>query len=467
MLGYSYLTQVKTGEAKEAFQKAIEFDKGDPLPRLGMGLAKIREGDLAEGTRELEVAVSLDPGQSLVRSYLGKAYFEGKRAGLDEREYDLAQQADPKDPTSYLYEAITKQTTNRPVEALQDIQEAIELNDNRGVYRSRLMLDQDLAARSASLGRIYSDLGFQDLALVEGWSSVNTDPGNYSAHRLLADSYSALPRHEIARVSELFQSQMLQPLNTTPIQPRLGESSLFLLSAQGPGSLAFNEFNPLFNRDQVNAQGSFLAGEDGTLTGEGILSGIFKKFSFSAGYSGFQTDGFRENNAQDDKIANAFVQAELSPSTSIQAEVRYRKLETGDLQLKFFDDDFNTLQTEKTDGTTVRAGLRQDFGPRFTLLASYMHADKTIDFGAPNPDLAEDFSIDREEKSDSLEGQLLFRGPRVKVVAGAGYFDIDGAETTVFGITDPEFGFTDTTPWTPGSSTPTSTRTPTSLCRAT
>jgi len=44
---------------------------------------------------------------------------------------------------------------------------------------------------------------------------------NYSAHRLLADTYAALPRHEIARVSELFQSQMLQPLNTTPIQPSL------------------------------------------------------------------------------------------------------------------------------------------------------------------------------------------------------------------------------------------------------
>ena len=246
----------------------------------------------------------------------------------------MAKQADPKDPTPWLYDAIAKQTTNRPVEALESVKKAIELNDNRAVYRSRLLLDSDLAARSASLGRIYADLGFQDLGLVEGWNSVNTDPSNYSAHRLLADNYAALPRHEIARVSELFQSQMLQPLNTTPIQPSLGESNLFLISSQGPGALAFNEFNPLFNRDQVNAQGSFLVGEDGTLAGEGILSGIYKKLSFSAGYSGFKTDGFRVNNSQDDKIANAFVQAELSPSTSLQAEVRYRNLETGDLELQ-------------------------------------------------------------------------------------------------------------------------------------
>ena len=126
------------------------------------------------------------------------------------------------------------------------MQQAIELNDNRAVYRSRLLLDADLAARSASLGRIYSDLGFQQLALVEGWKSVNTDPRNFSAHRFLADSYSVLPRHEIARVSELLQSQLLQPINITPIQPRLAESNLFLISAGGPGALSFNEFNPHF-----------------------------------------------------------------------------------------------------------------------------------------------------------------------------------------------------------------------------
>ena len=105
--------------------------------------------------------------------------------------------------------------------------QAIELNDDRAVYRSQLLLDSDLAARSASLARIYSDLGFQDLALVEGWKSVNTDPADYSAHRFLSDSYSVLPRHEIARVSELLQSQLLQPININPVQPHLAESNLY------------------------------------------------------------------------------------------------------------------------------------------------------------------------------------------------------------------------------------------------
>src|SRR5207248_6241881 len=117
----------------------------------------------------------------------------------------------------------------------------------------------------------------------EGWKSVNTDPTSFSAHRFLADTYSVLQRHEIARVSELLQSQLLQPLNMTPIQPRLAESNLFLISAGGPGSLSFNEFNPIFNRNGINFQTSGLAGENSTYAGEGVLSGIYKNVAFSLG----------------------------------------------------------------------------------------------------------------------------------------------------------------------------------------
>ena len=444
VLGYAYLTQVRTREARTAFEKAVELDAADPLARLGLGLARIRDGELTEGSREIEIAVSLDPGQALIRSYLGKAYFEAKRADLDQREYDVAKESDPRDPTPWLYDAIAKQTTNRPVEALRSLQQAIELNDNRAVYRSRLLLDSDLAARSASLGRLYADLGFQNLALVEGWNSVNTDPSNYSAHRLLADSYAALPRHEIARVSELFQSQMLQPLNTTPIQPSLGESSLFLISSQGAGALAFNEFNPLFNRDQVNVQGSFLVGQDATWSGEGIVSGIHNKASFSAGYSGFQTDGFRANSGQEDQIANAFGQLELSPNTSVQVEVRHREQDIGDLELRFLGDDFSLLERQNTKSTNGRVGVRHVFSPSLTVLGSYLHQDKDIAFSLPEPDLAQDFSLDRDERANSVEGQLLFRSGSFKVVGGAGRFDIDDTESLAITIDDPEFGFTDT-----------------------
>ena len=52
----------------------------------------------------------------------------------------------------------------------------IAINDNRAVYRSRLLLDDDLAARGAALGRIYTDIGFQQLAVVEAAKSLSLNP---------------------------------------------------------------------------------------------------------------------------------------------------------------------------------------------------------------------------------------------------------------------------------------------------
>jgi tetratricopeptide (TPR) repeat protein len=427
VLGFAYLTQIKTTDAKRGFTTAIELDQADPLPRLGLGLAIIRDGDLDEGRRQIEIAVSLDPDNALMRSYLGKAYFEEKRDRQAARQYEMAKQLDPRDPTPYFYDAIRKQTTNRPVEALQDMQKAIELNDNRAVYRSRLLLDSDLAARSAALGRIYSDLGFQQLALVEGWKSVNTDPSNFSAHRFLADSYSILPRHEIARVSELLQSQLLQPLNTTPVQPRLAESNLFLISSAGPGTIGFNEFNPLFMRNGINFQSTGLAGQNGTYAGEGVLSGIYKKASFSLGGFHFQTDGWRTNSHQTDIIGNAFLQVEISPETSVQGEYRFKKSERGDIQLRFFPDEFLPSQRFGEERNTARVGLRHSFSSSSVLLGSFIYQNVifTNDIGtAPAPILST--AATRPETATSAEFQHLYLAPYLSLTSGGGYARIRG-----------------------------------------
>jgi tetratricopeptide (TPR) repeat protein len=439
VLGFAYLTQIRTREARQAFEKAIQMDQADPLPRLGLGLAKIRVSGLAEGREDIEIAVSLDPNNSLMRSYLGKAYFEEKRPGLDERQYAVAKELDPKDPTPWFYDAIAKQTTNRPVEALHNLQQAIELNDNRAVYRSRLLLDADLAARSAGLARIYSDLGFQQLALVEGWKSVNTDPTNFSAHRFLADSYAVLPRHEIARVSELLQSQLLQPLNLTPIQPRLAESNLFLISAQGPGALSFNEFNPLFTRDRLTLQVSGLGGEQDTWAGEGVLAGLYRNASFSLGGSHFTTDGFRKNADQRDDIANAFVQLELSPQTSLLSEYRYRRTEQGDLRLRFFPDAFSPSERFEVENHTIRLGGRHAFSPGSLMLGSLSYQDSVTilrDDQPPDPQLR--FSKDKSpEKAFSAELQHLFRSRYFNLTSGAGFFHIDGNIQSTSGLVGP------------------------------
>jgi Flp pilus assembly protein TadD/opacity protein-like surface antigen len=437
VLGYAQLADVNPRAAESEFERAIALDSADPLPRLGLGLARIRRGALDRGARDLEIAANLAPNDALVRSYLGKAYFEEKRTGLDEREYATAKGLDPLDPTPWFYDAISKQATNRPVEALWDLERAIALNDGRGVYRSRLLLDSDLAARSASLARIYGDLGFQQLALAEGWRSVEADPSSDSAHRLLADSYAALPRHEVARVSELLQAQLLQPINLTPIQPRLGESNLLLAGRGGPGALSFNEFNPLFERDRLVGQVSGFGGNHSTWGVEPVVAGLYRNVSVSAGYSRFQTDGFRVNGDQKDQIANAFVQAELTSQTSVQAEYRHRELERGDLQSNFFPELVRPTFRQRTDVDTYRLGARHAFSASSLVLASALY-QRLDDHNADLP------AIEIAGERDSVGGELqhLLRSRWVDLVSGAGYFRITGSSV----ITIPLLGLEQTSP---------------------
>ena len=75
----------------------------------------------------------------------------------------------------YLYDAVRKQNENRPVEALEDLQKSIARNDNRAVYRSRMLLDEDRAVRGANLARIYNDLGFNELGVVTARRSADED----------------------------------------------------------------------------------------------------------------------------------------------------------------------------------------------------------------------------------------------------------------------------------------------------
>jgi Flp pilus assembly protein TadD len=419
VLGFAYLTQVKTAEAMAAFENAIALDQADPLPRLGLGLSKIRDGRLDEGGRDIEIAASLDPANALVRSYLGKVYYEEKRFPLDEREYIVAKELDPKDPTPFFYDAILKQTTNRPVEALQEMERAIALNDNRAVYRSELLLDSDNASRSAGLARIYTDLGFQQLALVEGFKSVDADPTNFSAHRFLADTYSVLPRHEIARVSELLQSQLLQPVNMTPIQPRSGEGSLFLISSGGPVRASFNEFNPLFTSDGYTVQLDAMGGENNTYGGEAIVAGIAGKGAFSVGYSGFNTDGFRTNAFQKDRIFTAFGQYDFTPQTSVQAEYRHRDLKYGDLALRFYEDFFLPTQRNDVETDTGRIGFRHAFSPDSIMLASVIYQNARASSAVNHLEGAiEAFSGSVPQRSLSGELAYLFLSPRFNLAAG-------------------------------------------------
>jgi len=375
VLGFAYLTQIKIKQAAESFNKAIELDQTDPLAHLGLGLAQIRRGELKQGRREIEYAASLDPNNALVRSYLGKAYYEEKRNKVATSQFDMAKDLDANDPTAWFYSAIQKQSTNRPVEALQDLQKSVELNDNRAIYRSRLLLDEDQAARNSGLARIYHDLGFNQLAQQQAYNSINNDFTNYSAHRFLAESYVNRPRHEIGRVSELLQSQLLAPINISPVAPHLSETELGIQPNAGPGGASYNEYDPLFARNQSRLQLSALAGTNNTFGDELVYSQLINNTSLSLGQYRYETDGFRNNNDYKQDILNVFMQTSLTPYQSLQFEVKDNKKKNGDLRLRFDPTSFVPDRRETRDETSYRLGYRNKLTQSSQFLASIIHRD--------------------------------------------------------------------------------------------
>lgn len=436
VLGFAHLTQINAQHAERSFNKAIALDQADPLTHLGLGLALIRQGQLEQGRREIEYAASLDPSNALIRSYLGKAYYEEKRNKVATDQFDMAKELDANDPTAWFYSAIQKQSTNRPVEALQDLQKSAELNDNRAVYRSRLLLDEDQAARNSSLARIYNDLGFDQLAQQQAFNSINHDFTNHSAHRFLAESYANRSRHEIGRVSELLQSQLLAPINIAPVAPHLSETQLGIQPNAGPSGASFNQYDPLFARNQARLQVSALAGNNKTYGDEIAYSQLFDNASLSLGQYHYETEGFRTNNDYEQDILNAFLHTNLNHKQSLQFEVKKNETENGDVRLRFDPTDFSSNRRETLDETTYRLGYHNKINSSSTLLASVIQSDTLLTRNYSGEQLVPLFITSENRKEDSksktIELQYISKNHDYDYIVGVGtYSYVNDATGTV------------------------------------
>ncbi len=423
ILGFAHLNRLEADLAGQFFAKAIELDQAAPLPRLGLGLVEIYNGNLARGRDNLSIAAILDPGNALIRSYLGKAYYEERDFPRAKKQLLIAKDLDPNDPTPYLYSAILYVKENQPGKGLLDLRKSMELNDNRAIFRSQLMLDKDLAARSVGAGRVFNQLGFEQLAITYGWKSLETAPSDYSSHRLLADSYSSQPRHEIARVSELLQSQLLQPINIAPVPPQLAEADLQILDGTGPSIPSFQEFHPLFHRQRTALLFNGVAGGDSTLGNDLVISGVYDKFSYSLGQFYYQSDGFRENNDQEQKLFNGYAQLRISPETHFMVELRSSDKENGDLGVLFDPQQFDPGFRRKLDVQSSRIGGHHSFTKSSEIIGSLVGQQHDENLFSEN--LFGSTSL--QEDTDSINGELqyLFSGDSFKTVIGGAYYDGD------------------------------------------
>ena len=213
LLGFIKLSEGAVADARIDFDAAVASDAALGEPHLGLGLLDFRDERFDDGLLEMLIATLLEPKVSLYQSYLGKAYYQLKRFPEGLAALASAKRLDSRDPTPWLYTSLFLRDQNRQLPALDELRHAIALNDNRAVYRSRLLLDRDLATKNVSLAQLYNQLGFEAWGAFEALNSLNADLTNASAHLFLADTYGNLPDRTQALSSELLQYFLYAPVN--------------------------------------------------------------------------------------------------------------------------------------------------------------------------------------------------------------------------------------------------------------
>ena len=264
-----------------------------------------------------------------------------------------------------------------------------------------------------------------------------------------------MSRHESARVSELLQAQLLQPLTPSPVQPQLAESDLLILQGAGPNAATFNEFNSLFTRDDIVFQLTGVAGNNETWGDELVFSGVEGKFAYSVGQFHYETDGFRDNNDLRHDIYNVFGQVALTPQLNVQAEYRERETESGDLSLRFGSEVFDANLRQEIRRQMGRLGLH--YRPSLSnhlLVSAVYHKDNekfitgnVEDFSElilPPPlnviDLsgisrAEELSLGLDSEEFSTEIQYISLINKLDLMTGAGYYNADETDKDVEAVT--------------------------------
>ncbi len=383
--GFVLSAQNHRAAAMASFDQAIAVDGSLPDAWLGRGLLKIQmqaapfrflPDRYHEGLQDLEVAAALASDRAVLRSYLGKAFADAYDPRRARKELDLAVQLDANDPTGWLYLALLNQQENRINEAVSDLEQSKELNHNRSLFRSQLLLDQDQAVRGANLASIYRDAGMFDRSVQEASRAVDLDYANYSAHLFLANSYDALRdpklrnlRYETPWFSELLVANLLMPV--------------------GGGNLSQNisqqEYSRFFSSDGMGVFSSTEYQSHGDWLQQGSLYGNFGNFGYSLDGSYRWERGYRTNNDLEQvELAGRFKQ-QITDKDSVFMQIGYFKADSGDVA-QYYDQASAspTLRVSEKQEPNILAGYHREWSPGNHTLALFSRIKDELTLTDPN-----------------------------------------------------------------------------------
>ena len=443
--GFVLAAQNRIPEATDWFNRAITADSALGNAWLGRGLCRIRRGDAAGGRADLLVAAALEPQRALFRSYLGKAYADAGMDSRANRELDLAMGLDPSDPTAWLYFALLRQQENRINQAVSDLETSQSLNDNRSLFRSRLLLDQDRAVRSANLASVYDDAGMTNVSVPEAARAVTDDYANYSAHLFLSDSYDVLRdptrfnlRYETVWFNELLLANLLSPV--------------------GAGRLAQNvteqEYSKLLQSDGLGFANTTSAATDKSITELASQYGTYGRSSYALDLDYQHNNGVRVNNDLDSIEWYTTLKQQVTANDTAFALIKYENYHSGD-NFQYYQptNARPNYRFDEYQQPILTAGWHHDWGPGVhTLLfgGRLVNDQRFSDLQTPQLLLIEDTSgnfvgNDSAEKFDvnyrsqlevyTMELSQIFEWDRVTLVAGARYQE--GTYDTTVTFTNP------------------------------
>ena len=353
--GFLFNAENNVQAAAEAFDQAIAVDGALANAWLGRGICKIRQGHPQAGRQDIQVAATLEPNRSDLRSYLGKAWAQTDDRKHAEKELRLAKQLDPADPTPWLYSALLNYDYNRNNQAIADLEKSKELNNNRSVFRSQFLLDQDQAVRGANLAKIYQDVGMFDVSVREAARAVDYDYANYSAHLFLAESYDSLRdpkqanlRYETPWFSQLLVADLLAPVGAISLSQNVAQQDYSRLFA--------GNYLGFYNETVYTSRGNWI--ENASQYGSYGNTG----FAFDEYYR--SDNGDRANNDLQNFNLSARFKQQLTPQDSLFFEVNHSDFSSGDV-LQYYDQNAasKTLRITETQTPNLFAGFHHEWNP--------------------------------------------------------------------------------------------------------
>jgi len=376
--GFIALDRKQAQAALVAFNDALAVDSALGNAWLGRGLALMMLRDREESLRSLETAAALEPQRSLPRSYLGKAYSESKRNLLAERELRLAKQLDPNDPTPWLYAALHLWRENRVNEAIRSLEESSALNDNRALFRSRLLLEQDRAVRSADLAAIYHDAGMEELARRAAAHSIDSDYAEFSGHLFLSRSFSQLEdpnrfnlRFETVRESEQLLANLLAPSGA-------GNLSRFLSQSE---HLRFFDVSP------VGASSLTEYRTDGDWLQTASVFGSIDGFSYALDGLYESSNGDQPNGSFERRDVSLQLKQRITQEDELFLQAGYYRANAGDVA-RYYDPNQakRDFHVEDTQEPSIFLGYHRSWSPgsHTLLLLSRLPDQLTLHDAQPN-----------------------------------------------------------------------------------